>query len=142
MEVWADERIVVRRSSIEGRGLFACDEIEAGTVALRLGGRLVNSADLAVLIAAADADPNAPYVDTITVYQDAHLVMQTNSVIHFGNYSCDPNLRQVGPYVLASRRDVRAGEELTLDYGTNSAADGFVMECHCGSPGRRVAVVG
>jgi uncharacterized protein len=132
-DVWADNRVVLRRSSIEGTGLFACDDIEAETVVLRLGGRLVTSADLAVLIAAADADPATPYVDTITVYEDAHLVMPSNSVIHFGNHSCDPTLWHAGPYELAARRDVRAGEELIVDYGTNSGTDGFVMECHCGS---------
>jgi uncharacterized protein len=132
-DVWADDRVVLRRSPIDGTGLFAGDDIEAGTVVLRLGARLVTSADLAVLIAGADVDPTAPYVDTMTVHENAHLVMPSNSVVHVGNHSCDPTLWHAGPYELAARRAVRAGEELTVDYGTNSGADGFVMECDCGS---------
>jgi hypothetical protein len=67
--VWADDRAVLRRSPIDGTGLFAGDDIEAGTVVQRRGGRLVTSIDLAVLIAAADVDPTPPYVDTITVHE-------------------------------------------------------------------------
>lgn len=100
---------------------------------MRLGGRLVASAELEVLIAAAESDPGAAYVDTITVYDDLHLVMPLGSMAHFANHSCDPTLWHVGPYDLAARRHVRAGEELTVDYGTNSGADGFVMDCRCGA---------
>lgn len=38
----------------------------------------------------------------------------------------------VGPFDIATRRDVIAGQEATLDYGTMSGADGFRMECCCG----------
>ncbi len=100
---------------------------------LRLGGRLVTSAELDRLIAAAGRDPDASYVDTVMIYENAHLVLPPATIVHFGNHSCDPNLWHVDSYELAARRDVRAGEELTLDYGTNSGADGFAMECRCGS---------
>jgi len=137
-DVWADGRVVVRRSSIDGRGLFASDDIAAESVVLVLGGRLVGSADLADLVAAADRRAtDAAYVDSITVYEDAHLVMPPRSVVHFANHSCDPTLWHVGPYELAARRQIRTGEELTVDYGTNSGASGFVMECRCRSTGCR-----
>ena len=126
-DVWADERVVVGPSRIDDRGLFARETIAVGTVVLRLGGRLVTSNELAQLIA------GGPYVDSITVDEDAHLVLPPATIAHFGNHSCDPNLWHVGAYELATRRRVRAGEELTLDYATNSGAEGFEMECRCGS---------
>ncbi len=126
-DVWADERVAVGPSRIDERGLFARESIAAGTVVLRLGGRVVTSNELARLIAA------GPYVDSITIDEDAHLVLPPATIAHFGNHSCDPNLWHVGPYVLATRRDVRSGEELTLDYATSSGAEGFAMDCHCGS---------
>ncbi len=128
---WMDARLVVRNSPIEGRGLFFADSLPVETVVLRLGGRLVSSAELDALMGQAEADPAAPYVDTITVYDEAHLVLPPNTPIHFGNHSCDPTLWHVGPYELATRRDVMAGEEATLDYGTVSGADGFRMACRC-----------
>lgn len=136
-DVWADERVVVRRSPISGEGLFADRRIAASTVVVRLGGRLVSSADLRMLITSAAADPGSSYIDTITVYDDLHLVMPPRSVAHFANHSCDPTLWHVGPYQLATRRDVHPGGELTIDYGTSSGATGFVMDCTCVAAGCR-----
>lgn len=141
-DVWVDGRVVVRPSPVEGRGLFAGDDIDAGTVVLRLGGRLVSSAELAALVAAAGDDPDAPYVDTVTVEEDAHLVLPPGTVAHFANHSCDPTLWHVGPYDVATRRPVGAGDELTLDYGTHSGADGLAMACRCGSAACRGQVAG
>jgi len=53
-DVWADDRIVVRRSSIAGSGPFAGDDIGEGIVVPRLGGRFVTSAELTALIAEAN----------------------------------------------------------------------------------------
>ena len=141
-DVWADDRVVVRPSPIAGRGLFARDDLAAGTVVLRYGGRLVTTAELAALLAGAAADPDRPYVDTITVDDGAHLVMPPGTVAHFGNHACDPTLWHVGPYELATRRAVRAGEELTVDYATNSGAEGLDLPCHCGSAHCRGRVTG
>jgi SET domain-containing protein len=131
--VWADDRVVVRRSSIEGSGLFAGEDIREGTVVLRLGGRLVTSVQLAELIGKANLDPDASFVDTITILEDAHLVLPPATLAHFGNHSCDPNLWHDIPYELTAARDLLAGEEFTLDYATGSGAEGFTMECNCGS---------
>jgi SET domain-containing protein len=122
-EVWVDEHVTVRRSAIEGHGLIAVDDIPEGTIVVRLGGRLVDSRHLAELIAGTDREPDAPYVDTITIDEDVHLVLPAATIAHFGNHSCDPTMWHVSAYELATRRPVRAGEELTLDYGTNSGAE-------------------
>lgn len=132
-DVWIDDRLVVQESPIEGQGLFFATGVTENTIVIRLGGRLVSSAELDSLFRAADADPAAPYVDTITVAEDAHLVLPPGTPTHFGNHSCDPTLWHVGPYELATRREVAAGEEATIDYATHSGADDFVMACHCGS---------
>lgn len=67
------------------------------------------------------------------MYEDQHLVLPPGSDVHFGNHSCDPSTWLTGPYELTARRDLQAGEELTLDYGTISGASGFQMTCTCGS---------
>ncbi|CAN5296515.1 SET domain-containing protein-lysine N-methyltransferase [soil metagenome] len=132
-DVWLHPSVEVGRSAIEGKGLFATHNLAMATIVVRLGGRLVPSAELVELLARADAEPDGPYVDTITIYEDAHLVLPPGTVIHYANHSCDPNLCHAGPYELAARRPIRPGEELTVDYGTNSGADGFEMTCRCGS---------
>lgn len=139
--VWVDGRVEVRPSSVEGNGLFATAELVAGTVVVRLVGRLVSTAELTELLQAANA-PGEPYVDTITVDEDVHLVLPTGTTAHYGNHSCEPNLWPVGSYAIAARHDVRAGDELTLDYATTSGAPGFAMACRCGSSLCRGEVTG
>jgi hypothetical protein len=132
--LWLHEKLTIQESAIEGRGLFATKDLPSNLVVIRLAGRLVSSSELASLIGEAKADLSAPYVDTLTIYEDVHLVSPPASMVHFGNHSCDPNLWHVGPYDIATRKPVAAGEELTIDYGTQSGASGFSMTCDCGSP--------
>ncbi|GAB2456334.1 SET domain-containing protein [Jatrophihabitans fulvus] len=47
------------------------------------------------------------------------------------NHSCDPNLGWTDGRTLVARRDVAAGDELTLDYATLIADEGYVLWCHC-----------
>jgi hypothetical protein len=136
-EVWVHENVRVTPSAIEGQGLYATADLAAGTIVMRLGGRIVSTPELEELIAAADADPEAAYVDTFTVHEDAHVVLPPGSTAHFANHSCDPNLWHIGPYEIVTRRAIRAHEELTVDYATSAGAGGLAMTCHCGSAGCR-----
>jgi uncharacterized protein len=135
--VWADPRVVVRESRIEGRGLFAAAAIDAGEPVLRLGGRLVSDRDLAALFGEA-----GEYVDTVAVYPDRHLVLPARTPLHFGNHSCDPTMWFSGPYEVRAPRRLGPGEELTLDYGTCSAGPGFTLACACGAAACRTTVTG
>ena len=139
-DVWVHPNVALGASRIEGTGLFTTEPIPAGTLVIRLGGRLVSTAELNDLIASADADSEAAYIDSTTVDDDAHLVLPPGTLAHFANHSCDPNLWLNGPYEVVARRDVAAGDELTIDYGTISGAPGFRMNCACGSPRCRGAV--
>jgi uncharacterized protein len=126
---WVHESVIVTTSAIAGRGLGTNAALEAGQVVLRLGGRLVSTGELARLL-----DESAGYLDTVTVFEDAHLVLPSGTTLHYGNHSCEPNLWHVGPYEVAARRPIDPGEELTIDYATHSGAPGFSMACACGAP--------
>jgi SET domain-containing protein len=125
---WVDKAVIVDYSAIHGRGLFTSTNLDTGHVVVRLGGRLASSSELERLL-----DESAAYVDTVAVYEDVHLVLPSGTTVHYGNHSCDPNAWHVGPYEIATRRPVRAGEELTVDYGTHSGGTGFSMACSCGA---------
>lgn len=133
---WLDDSVVVADSAISELGLFAGVPLAAGQVVMRLGGRLVSTRDLLALLETSDQ-----YVDTVALFDDAHLVLPPATPVHYGNHSCDPNLWHVGPYEIVARRDITAGEELTIDYGTQSAGS-FSMGCACGSPRCRRVVTG
>lgn len=140
--VWLHPHVNIRQSSIEGNGLFATTDLAEGVLVIRLGGRLVTTRELAELFGTAASDPAKPYIDTITVHEDTHLVLPLGSPVHFGNHSCDPNVWHVGPYELATRRPIAGGEELTMDYGTNSGISSFAMVCRCGSSLCRGTITG
>ena len=123
-----------------GEGTLCYGRIPTGEVVLRLNGRLVSTEELGRPIEHAKADPSHSYADTLTIYEDAHLVLPLGTAIYFGNHSCDPSMWHVGPYEIATRPAVGVAEELTIDYGTQSGAAGFSMSCSCGSPICRVVV--
>ena len=129
--------MVVAESPIEGRGLFCTAPIAAGTLVARLGGRLVDGPSLRILLGTSTS-----YVDTITVLPDVHLVLPGRQPIGFGNHSCDPTLWHTGVFALSARRDIAAGEEVTVDYATQTAEPDFVLDCRCGSVGCRGTVTG
>jgi hypothetical protein len=132
--------VEVRPSDIAGRGLFATEELPAGTVVSRVGGRLVDTAELRTMIAESDAG-RVPYVDSIVVAEDRHLIV-TAGVGRFGNHSCDPNLGWVDAYSMATMVDVAAGQELVSDYAMSTADPGYVLRCHCPSYRCRQMVAG
>jgi uncharacterized protein len=132
--LWVHPHLVVDESRIEGRGLFAADDLPEGETMFRLRGRIVSTDELSRLIEYANAVPSHPYLDTLTINEDEHLVLPPGTLIHFGNHSCDPNMWHAGPFEVVTRRAVVAGEEVTIDYGTQSGAAGFSMVCSCGSP--------
>ena len=132
---WVHGAVAVEHSAIAGRGLFARAPLPQGLVVIRLGGRFVGTEELQRLI-----ETSEDYVDTLTVFEDVHLVLPPATAAHYGNHSCDPNLWHVGPYEIATRRPVRAGEELTVDYATQTGAPGFSMSCDCGASACRGVV--
>jgi hypothetical protein len=141
-DCWLHPDVEVRPSLISGRGLFAMAPITVGTVVSRLGGRLVSGAVLRELFAAAARNPGHPYIDCITVDTDLHLVLPPRRPNGYGNHGCDPSLWWVGPYELAARRNIAAGDELTNDYAASTAEPDFVMACSCGSQQCRGVVTG
>ncbi len=57
------------------------------------------------------------------------------------NHRCDPNTWLEGLNLVA-RRDIPAGEELTVDYATFCGSDMAPFECHCGAPQCRRVIRG
>jgi hypothetical protein len=136
-DCWLHHDVEAGPSAIAGTGLFASAPIPAGKAVSRLGGRLVTRPELQELFRTAKS-----YIDTITVTETLHLVLPPLRANGYGNHGRDPNLWWVGPYTLAARRDIAAGEELTNDYATSTADPAFQMNCSCGTALCRRTVTG
>jgi hypothetical protein len=66
-DVWVHPGVEVRRSSVAGDGVFSTARLDAGVVVIRLGGRLVSTAELHHLFTTAADDA---YIDTVAVGVD------------------------------------------------------------------------
>jgi uncharacterized protein len=126
-ECWLHPDVVVRPSPVAGRGLFTTVDLPAGTVVSRLGGTLVDTAELQGHLAASDS-----YVDSVVVDEDLHLLLAPGDN-RFGNHSCDPNLGWVDAYTLATIVPVAEGEELLTDYAMSTVDESWFLRCHCPS---------
>ncbi|AMV28382.1 SET domain protein [Gemmata sp. SH-PL17] len=131
-------KTVIRQSGIVGRGLFATEPIARDEVVCVKGGHLLDKASLERLKAVvSDAD--------MQIADDLFLAPTTaeefESVMMFLNHSCEPNVGVQGQIVFVAMRDVKAGEELTLDYATIDH-DAEPMPCQCGASTCRGLVTG
>ncbi|MCU0853992.1 MAG: SET domain-containing protein [Rhodobacteraceae bacterium] len=124
----------IRQSPIHGLGLFAEEDIPAGTIIWRfepLVDRLIPEGELDRL------PPHvAAYVDIYSEYfPDLGVLVLSGDNDRYTNHSDDPNTEVLlpnGPEALVrARRDIAAGEEITCDYSViNCRAHPMVAHPH------------
>jgi hypothetical protein len=138
-----------RASPIEGNGCFATVPIRAAEVVARWQGRLVPNAELERIVSA------GLYHSSVAVGEDLNLLfgvfdphrasepVADGSGVGGFNHSCDPNLWMGDAVTVVGRRDIPAGEELTIDYALFTVAAGWRLSpCNCGSPSCRSVISG
>src|SRR5262249_9557252 len=128
----------VKPSGIAGRGLYAAAPLVRGEIVSVKGGHLIDRATLERHRAVVnDAD--------MQIADDLFLAPLTagefEGAMMFLNHSCEPNVGGQGQIVFGALRDVAAGEELTLDYGTIDH-DAEPMVCRCGAATCRGTITG
>ena len=131
-------KTVVRPSGIAGRGLYAAAPIGRGEIVCVKGGHLIDRTTLERHKAVVnDAD--------MQIADDLFLAPlsaeEFEEVMMFLNHSCEPTVGVQGQIVFVALRDVAAGEELTLDYGTIDHGT-EPMACRCGAAACRGTVTG
>ncbi|MDP9237405.1 MAG: SET domain-containing protein-lysine N-methyltransferase [Chloroflexota bacterium] len=83
-----------------------------------------------------------PPYSCFAVDEGVNLLIDNDSLIRFGNHSCDPNLWMADEVTEVARRPIAAGEEITIDYALHSVLPEWRMECACGSPLCRGTITG
>jgi SET domain-containing protein len=126
------EHLDVRPSRIHGMGVFARRAIPARHKIGELTGEIIT---------VREARRRAKGAEVVTIVEfedDKALDVSTDRCLRYVNHSCVPNtyLRRVNHRVeLYSLRRIRAGEELTCDYGETHHEG--QLPCRCGSPSCR-----
>lgn len=127
------KRLSVRPSSINGRGLFADQNIFEGDVILEWR-------DNAEIISKQEADRLPPEEQRFLSVIDGQNVLFKN-LARFVNHSCNPNAEGRNGRDVAIR-SIRKDEEITVDYLTENVPD-LDIRCNCGSPNcRRILSTG
>ena len=131
-------KTTVRESSIQGRGLFAEENIRKGEIVCVKGGHIFDRHKLQQLqpqLGPAEIQiADGLFIGPMTKEE------REGSML-FSNHSCEPNMGVLGQIVFVAMRDIAAGEELTHDWAMTDDDDGS-MECRCGAASCRGTVTG
>jgi SET domain-containing protein len=126
----------VKRSPIEGLGVFAARPFRAGERIRRVN-------------VVREIRPDAPLREDLGERAD-HCAYPDGKVVLYGfpdrhvNHSCDPNAWEMfegGDSYLVARREIAAGDEITCDYNVNISG-GTSWPCRCGAARCRGVVEG
>ena len=121
-----------RKSRIEGTGVFAGGPIPARAKIGEVTGELIS------IRTARKRAKERCRICLIDLSDDRALDCSKGNALRHLNHSCRSNsyLRIIHERVeVYARRDIRKGEELTVDYGESPHSGG--MRCRCGMPGCR-----
>ncbi|MFX1681836.1 SET domain-containing protein-lysine N-methyltransferase [Mitsuaria sp. CC2] len=125
--------VALKRSRIDGYGVFAAEAIPAGT---RLG--LLTGESITVAEARRRAQESQRLMLVELSPARAIDASRSQDAMRFTNHSCSPNARiqvEDGEISFFALRDLSAGDEITVDYGLTHHEGR--LACRCGTPGCR-----
>jgi hypothetical protein len=130
---WISPKLVHGESKIHYDGVFTTAPVKEGEKLMEFGGQVVSRAD---------AEGGAYRVRSVwIVADDAYLALpETDTAPSLDenlNHACDANAWLADEVTLVARRDIEAGEEITMDQGTwNFDETEYTVDaedCTCGS---------
>ncbi|HTA64186.1 MAG TPA: SET domain-containing protein-lysine N-methyltransferase [Xanthomonadaceae bacterium] len=141
-------KIHVRHSKIHGNGMFAATDIPVGTRLIEYKGRLMTHRNADQLY---DGSTESGHTFLFTLNDKYILDANVDgNDARWINHGCDPNCeavleeadgsdRRKDRVFIESKRAIKAGEELTYNYGIvleerQTPRLKAVWACHCGSP--------
>lgn len=130
---WVDPRLSVQPSEIHDKGIFATKSIKKGEVVMIWGGEVVRKSTF--------DETKYRIQSVIPIDDDLYLALpitdKSESIDEYLNHSCDPSSWLIDEVTVVARRDIKKGEEITLDSATwdsdgewEYAEDG---RCSCGT---------
>jgi len=131
-------KTIVRKSSIEGKGLFAKQPIQKGEVVAIKGGHILDEETFRNV----QGKIEESYIqigDKFYIGAIKRSEVRRNKL--FINHSCEPNLGIRGQITFAALRGIQAGEELTYDWAMENFG-AWTMACHCGTKRCRQVITG
>jgi uncharacterized protein len=131
-------KVEKRVSGIDGRGLFAKEDIGKGEVAVIKGGYVLTKEQRDRI--GKELGPSEIQITETLFIGPTTKAEREGGMMHL-NHSCEPNLGLQGQIVYVALRDIASGEELTFDYAMTDDQP-YEMECCCGTQSCRRIITG
>lgn len=135
---WVSEAVEVKKSGMEGQGVYAVRNIKENEVIGVFGGIVVPEDEIDRLMKTIPAErlniDHAMYI--YPGFLMLHDYENGCDPLCFVNHSCDPSARVINSIVLVAARDIPAGEEISWNYKETDDVGNWTYEfkCQCGSP--------
>lgn len=136
-KTFINPKVEIKNSFIEGKGMFAREDISKDEVIIKWGGEFFtteeslekNKNDFLII----QVDENLWSIEKRGEYEDDYFI----------NHSCDSNSWMIDGRIFVARRDIQKGEEITVDYSLFESEDYISKwECKCGSSDCRKKITG
>jgi SET domain-containing protein len=129
IKTYRSSKTVIKTSAKGGKGLFAIEGILPDEIIAIRAGHIVNTEEALKL--------DKEFGDfSLQISDEFYIAPRTREEIEdiaiFINHSCDPNIGLDGQISLVAIRNIKAGEELCLDYAMAITGD-YKMNCNCGN---------
>ena len=127
---YANFKLVIRRSKIHRVGIFAAEDIPINRKVIEYRGERINRKET---LRRSNEQSNMIYLFTLDKYWTLDGAVG-GSGAEYINHCCDPNVRAwitKGHILYMSKRAIRKGEELTVDY--HFAKNIEKVPCFCGA---------
>jgi len=127
---WVSRPLASGQSQIQGTGVFATTMIARGEMVMEFGGELISGEEMeSGDYRLCSIWPVHPGIFMAVPNGDPHITLD-----EYLNHSCDANTWLSDEVTLTARRDIAAGEEITLDQGTWNTEDDYMEDgapCSC-----------
>src|SRR4051812_46443246 len=129
---WVLPKLAMGKSAIQGTGVFATEPITQGEKLMEFGGRMISREEML----SDNYRIRSIWPITRETFLAQPLTDELVTLDEYLNHSCDANAWLEDEVTLSARRDIAAGEEITLDQGTWNIEDPYIEDresCSCGA---------
>lgn len=119
------KKVFVGNSKFAGKGIFARRNIKKGEILFIVKG-------IPKVFIVKNKKDSLQGDRWIAIGKNRWLDPLPNNPWFFINHSCNPNAGIKGFVTLRAMRNIKANEEITIDYSSNEVDSGWSMKCACG----------
>ena len=119
------KKIKILPSKVHGKGMYADEDIKRGERIQRLEGKTV--------VQTTKHDKHPEVMRTWFGLRKRTWIDPGNGPFSFLNHSCEPNGAMAGPRTLVALKNIKKGDEITVDYSLTDPDPNWRMECKCGA---------